>query len=272
MARMKSLLDLDAYLERIGWRGDVRPTFATLATLLDAHMTRIPFENLDVLLGRRIRIDLDGVQQKLVRAHRGGYCFEHATLFAAVLEAFGFRPGRHCARVTMYKPRTEAARTHMFLTVALAEGTFVVDPGFGSLAARVPVPLIDAAPARTGHETHWMTREGDLWTLHAQVGETAVNAWVSTLEQEHPVDFEMGNHFTATHPDSLFVSRIMMRALTPEGRITVMNREVTRWNASTPRTSQLPDRTALRALLIEHFGFDLPEAEQLRVPSIPEWM
>ena len=50
-------------------------------------MSRIPFENLDVLLGRPIRIDLASIQAKLVAASRGGYCFEHARLFAAVLDS-----------------------------------------------------------------------------------------------------------------------------------------------------------------------------------------
>jgi N-hydroxyarylamine O-acetyltransferase len=268
---MNPTLDLGAYLERIGWRGDARPTLETLATLLDAHMSRIPFENLDVLLGRRIRLDLDGVQRKLVRARRGGYCFEHATLFAAVLEAFAFRPVRHCARVTMYKPRTEAPRTHMFLTVALAEGSFVVDPGFGSLASRAPVPLVDAAHTHGAHDTHWMTRDDNLWTLRVRSGDDTIDAWVSTMEQDNPVDFEMGNHFTATYPDSPFVNHIMMRALTPDGRVTLMDREVTHWRGSTSNKRQLNDRAELRALLHEHFGFDLPEVEQMRVSSIPEW-
>jgi N-hydroxyarylamine O-acetyltransferase len=124
-------LDVDAYLERIHWRGKVSPTFDTLAGLLDAHMTHIPFENLDVLLGRPISLDLSALEQKLVRARRGGYCFEHATLFAAVLERLGFQPVRHSARVTLFEPRTVSARTHMFLTVAIDRETFVIDPGFG---------------------------------------------------------------------------------------------------------------------------------------------
>src|SRR5450755_1092150 len=147
-------LDLDAYLERIGWNGGITPTYETLARLLRAHMSRIPFENLDVLLGRGIRLDLDGVQRKLVGARRGGYCFEHATLLAAALEALGFAPVRHLAHVILFVPRTASPRTHMFLTVPLPEGTFVLDPGFGALAARIPVPLMDAAEARTGHEMH----------------------------------------------------------------------------------------------------------------------
>jgi len=115
-------IDLDAYLNRIQWGGDVRPSYDTLAGLLRAHMLHIPFENLDVLLGRGIRIDLDSLQNKLVRARRGGYCFEHSTLLAAVLEQLGFQPVRQLARVTVSRPRTEMARTHMFLTVLLEEG------------------------------------------------------------------------------------------------------------------------------------------------------
>lgn len=269
---MTATFDLDAYLQRIGWTGDARPTHDTLAALLAAHMAAIPFENLDVLLGRRVRIDLDGIQQKLVRARRGGYCFEHATLFAAALEAIGFTPTRHCARVTMFRPRSESPRTHMFLSVPLAEGTFVVDPGFGALAPRVPVPLGPEKKAHCGTETHWFETDGRHWTLRAQVGDAPVDAWVSTLDEDYPVDFEMGNHFTSTHPDSPFRHRIMLRALTPDGRVSVANRDVTHLRGGVAHRWQLADSAELRALLAEHFGFDLPEVERLRVSSIPEWV
>ena len=82
-----SAFDLDAYLARIGWQGSLEPTLDTLAGLTRAHITRIPFENVDVLLGRGIRIDLDSIVAKMVVAGRGGYCFEHGTLFQAVLDA-----------------------------------------------------------------------------------------------------------------------------------------------------------------------------------------
>jgi N-hydroxyarylamine O-acetyltransferase len=269
--RVSAAFDLDTYLDRIGWAGEIRQDLRSLTGLLGAHMARIPFENLDVLLGRPIRLDLERVQEKLVRARRGGYCFEHGTLFAAALEALGFEPARHTARVVVVVPRSAAPRTHMFLSVPVAEGTFVVDPGFGALAPRVPVPLLEGEPARVADEAHWMVRDGRDWILRAQVGEKGVDAWVSTLEVENPVDFEMGNHFTSTHPASPFVNRIMMRALTADGRVSVMNRDVNIWHGNRAEARQMADRAALRSLLIEHFGFDLPEVERLRVPSIPEW-
>jgi len=267
---MTAPLDLDAYLERIRWGGSVRHDLDTLAGLLRAHMRRIPFENLDVLLGRPIRLDLDSLQDKLVRASRGGYCFEHATLFAAVLEMLGFKPVRHAARVVTVVPRAASPRTHMFLMVPVAEGRFVIDPGFGALAPRVPVPLAQGEQARCEGDMHMMIRDGAHWVLRAQVGEKAVDAWASTLEEENVVDFEMANHFTSTHPTSPFVNRIMLRALTDDGRVTVMNRDITLWRGNQPERSQLGDRVALRALLVEHFGFDLPQVEQLRVPQIAE--
>lgn len=269
---MTHSIDLDAYFNRIQWGGSTRPTYDTLAQLVGAHMRHIPFENLDVLLGRGIRIDLDSIQRKLVRARRGGYCFEHATLFAAVLEQLGFQPVRHSSRVVLLAPRTEAPRTHMFLTVPLPEGTFVVDPGFGSLAPRVPVPLVDGKQASIEGETHWMVRDAGHWVLRAQVrSDTPVDAWITTMEQDYPIDYEMANHYTSTHPASPFMNRILMRALTDDGRVTVMNRDATIWRGNTPHKFELEDRRALRGLLLEYFGIDLPEVEHMRVPGVAEW-
>jgi len=263
-------LDLDAYFRRIGWTGATGATYATLAGLLRAHERHIPFENLDVLLGRGIALDLAALQDKLVRARRGGYCFEHATLFAAVLEALGFAPVRHAARVVLFTPRRDAPRTHMFVSVPLAEGTFVVDPGFGSLAPEVPLPLDAQAPAQAS-ASHWMARAGGDWVLRARRDGDVVDCWASTLEAENPIDFVVANHYVATHPASAFRNRLMLRALTDAGRVSVMNRDVTIADGATSRTLQLADRRALRELLVAHFGFDLPEVEALRVPSIDEW-
>src|SRR5262245_24387955 len=110
-------MDLDEYFERIGWRGSRAATAEVLAGLVGHHVRAIPFENVDVLLGRKIRLDLDGLWAKLVRARRGGYCYEHASLFAAVLRELGFTVHCHSARVVMLTPRDSSPRTHMFLTV-----------------------------------------------------------------------------------------------------------------------------------------------------------
>ena len=266
------MFNADRYFDRIGWRGPLSPTPDTLKALMRAHMARIPFENLDVLLGRGIRVDLDSVYAKLVESKRGGYCFEHSTLFRAALEHVGFHPVSHAARVIMMTPRLSAPRTHMFLSVALDGATYVLDPGFGGHGPLVPLPLVENLDTRDGPDVHRFSRRDGEWLLEAKIGDVMSPLWMSTLEPESPIDFVMGNHFTSTWPDSSFVQRLMLRAVTPDGRrVSVMNRDVTIARNGTFEKSQLADRAALRALLAKEFGIDVPEVERLRVPTVPEW-
>jgi N-hydroxyarylamine O-acetyltransferase len=262
--------DLDGYLARIGWTGPRDATYRTMAGVLRAHMTRIPFENLDVLLGRGIQIDPDSVYAKLVAARRGGYCFEHGTLLQAALLRLGFSPVVHAARVILMRPRNEAPLTHMFLTVRFDDARYVLDPGFGGHGPLVPVPLTGTETRDQG-DVHRMVRRGDEWVLETQIDGTPTPLWCSTLEAAEPVDFVMANHFVSTFPTSIFVTNLMLRAIRGDERVSVMNRALTRRDDRGEKKQVLESRGALRALLNEDFGFDLPDIESLRVPSVPEW-
>ncbi|HUS30553.1 MAG TPA: arylamine N-acetyltransferase [Kofleriaceae bacterium] len=250
-------MNLDAYFARIGWRGPRSATGEVLAGLLAHHMRAIPFENFDVLLGAPPSLDLEALEDKLVTRRRGGYCYEHTTLLAAALEQLGFAPKRHAARVIMLTPKESAPRTHMFLTL---DG-LVLDPGFGAIAPRSPVPIDGEAGA------HRLVREGDERVL--VFGDQRL--WTSTCEPLPHIDFVMANHFTATFPASPFVNRIMARAFTDDGEVRISNRDVTRTRGGQTETFVLPDRRGLREVVAAHFGFDLPALDSVCVPSIPEW-
>lgn len=263
--------DLDAYLIRIRWAGALTPSHATLAGLLRAHMTAIPFENLDVLLGRSVRLDLDQVFAKLVSAGRGGYCFEHGTLFQAALAACGFEATAHAARVLLITPKADAPRTHMLLTVPLDGQTWVLDPGFGGPGPLLPLPLADGHDVRCGRDRHRLVRRDGEWVLEAMMSGGMTALWTSTLEPQQPIDFVLANHYVSTFPSSRFLELLLLRVLTSDGRVSVSNREVSVLRDGVVEKRQLASRSELRALLVAHFGFDLPEIEHLRVPSIPEW-
>jgi len=234
-------------------------------------MLSVPFENLDVLLGRPIHLDLAHLQQKIVVARRGGYCFEQSTVFRAALEAAGFHPVAHAARVVMVTPRDAAPRTHMFLSIPLPEGTFVVDPGFGGHGPRLPMLLEEHAVSRLDNEVHYLRRDAGDWVLTTEIDAAPVSLWCSTFERECGIDFEMGNHFTSTFPGSRFVTNLLLRALTPDGRVSVMNQDVTIVRGADVDKRRLASRADLRRLLADNFGFDLPEVDRLKVPAIPEW-
>jgi N-hydroxyarylamine O-acetyltransferase len=262
----------DAYFARIGWSGARTPSLDTLAGVLRAHMSSIHWENLDVLLGRGVRIDLDSIYDKLVAARRGGYCYEHCTLLSAALSHIGLTPIAHAARVVYARPRADAARTHMLLTVPIDGVSYLLDPGYGGFGPLVPMPVVADAVFRDGRDAYRLLKQDREWTLEAMIDGEWKPLWISTLEPEPPIDFVMANHYTATHPQSRFTTMLLLRALTPDGcRVTVANRDVTITRDGVSKKSELKDRKELRKLLADHFGVDLPEAENLRVPAIPEW-
>ena len=145
----------------------------------------------------------------------------------------------------------------MFITVGVGGAAYVVDPGFGPFAARFPVSLIDTPP---GQATHWMQRDGHFWFHYVtREDRRPVAGWASTLEVENFFDFEVFNHYVATHPKSPFVNWVFLSTAAPEGRVNVMNRNVTMLHeGAEPTTFELADRAALRDLLRRHFRFDLP--------------
>jgi N-hydroxyarylamine O-acetyltransferase len=259
-----------AYLSRINYTGPRTPTYETLAGVLRAHIANIPFESFDVLLGRPIRLDTEGLQAKIVKGRRGGYCFEHATLMCAALEAIGFAPVRHASRVLLFEPRHKSVRQHMFLTVAIDGITYVVDAGFGPFACSQPIPM-DGAPVPAKAPTHRLAREGDDWFLYVTGDGKEIQGWVSTMEEEYPVDFEMMNYYIATNPASFFTHNILASAVTEGGRINIMNQGVQTISHGVAEPSQLGDRKELRSLVARHFGFDLPELETMRVDAVPDW-
>jgi N-hydroxyarylamine O-acetyltransferase len=269
-SKMAQSLDLDAYLARINYVGTRAPTFDTVTGILYAHIASIPFESFDVLLGRPIRLDPESLQAKIVANRRGGYCFEHAILMHAALEAIGFTPVRHSARVLIFQPRHESVRSHMFLTVNINGVGCVIDPGFGPFACTSPIP-IDGTPVPTAAPTHRLAREGNDWVLYVSKDGQQVAGWVSTMEEEYPVDFEMMNHYISTHPSSFFTHNILASAVTQEGRVNIMNQGVHLVRNGVAEPVHLPNRKALRSLVAQHFGFDLPELETMRVDAVPAW-
>ena len=123
-------LDLGPYLERIRYGGILSPTLETLRELQFAHVQHIPFENLDILLGRPVLLDQESIWNKLVVNRRGGYCFEQNRLFATVLESLGFAVTCLAGRVQMGSQKTRP-RTHMLLMVKIDGEEWLADVGFG---------------------------------------------------------------------------------------------------------------------------------------------
>jgi N-hydroxyarylamine O-acetyltransferase len=255
------MFDLDAYLARIGYDGPRTPTLAVLSDLTAAHSQAIPFENLDVLLGRRIELGIDAVFEKLVRQRRGGYCFEQNGLFLHVLTALGFEARPLSARVRIDRPRdVTPPRTHVFVRVELDGASWLTDVGVGALSLTAPLRFTDAGVQETPHEPRRLVREGDLWFHQARLGDAWSDVYEFTGEEMPPIDREVASWFTSAHPDSHFRSRLMVARAAPGGRrITLLNRELKlRGSDGRAESQPIASPQALLAALAEHFGLHFP--------------
>jgi N-hydroxyarylamine O-acetyltransferase len=256
-------LDLAAYARRIGYTGEWAPTLETLKALHLAHATHIPFENLDVLLRRPIRLDLESLWAKLVVGGRGGYCFEQNALFAAVLETIGFRITRLAARVRMgaaqaQPPKSVRPRSHMLLAVDLDGQIWLVDVGFGAEVFLHPIPL---TPRVVTPQFGWQYRviaEGSQHVLQSLRPEGWFDLYSFTLEEQHPVDYEVSNYFTSTNPNSVFVKTLLAQRPGPDCRRMLANRRLIEYRPDATTETTVPDDDALLEVLAEHFTLRFP--------------
>lgn len=252
---------LEPYFQRIGYTGPRDATLASLDGIIAAHTRTIPFENLDVLLGRPIALDLPSVIDKLVHRRRGGYCFEHNGLLLAVLEALGFAVQPLSARVRLQRPRDFIPpRTHMFVRVELDGRPWLADVGVGGLSPTCALRLDIEDEQATPHEPRRIVREGDVWFHQARLGDTWADVCEFTGEQMPPIDREVASWFTSAHPQSHFKNRLMVARADLDGvRHTLLNHDLAvRDRDGEARHRHIDTPEGLLAVLDEVFGLRLP--------------
>ncbi len=264
--------DLDAYFARIGYSGPREATLPVLNALASAHARAIPFENLDVLLGRPIALDEASLVGKLVHARRGGYCFEQNGLLLAVLEKLGFTARPISARVRWQKPRDYTPpRTHLFLRVELDGQSWLVDVGVGGLSLTSAIRLVENIEQPTPHETRRLVRDGARWLHQVQIAGEWLDVCEFTLEEMPPIDRELANWFTSTHPESHFRHRLIAARATRDGRITLQNRELVRRRHGGPSEAHvIADHDELLRVLADEFHLEFPADIRIRCTGL-EW-
>ncbi len=237
-------VDLDAYFARIGYDGPREPTLAVLRAITQKHPDAIPFENLDVLLGRGISIDPSAIDAKLIGAGRGGYCYEQNGLLKRVLTALGFKVEGLMARVLWMAPADAPPRprSHMVLGVKIDGETWLADAGFGGCVLTAPLRLFsdDVQPSPNGAFRIMDAEQGgvaerqvqaDLSGKWSPLYQVAQGAWAD-------VDYEQVNFFTYTHPSSHFTWSMTVGRTTPTARYALKNNRLTHRDAAGALVSQ----------------------------------
>lgn len=219
-------LDVDAYHARMGLSVEP-PSRSALDRLLEAHVRTFTFDNIDVLLDQHPGVGLDAVQSKFVGRGRGGYCFEHTTLFAAALERLGYSVERRLGRVG---DPSAVARTHAVAVVTLDDQRVLCDPGFGFSTLRA-IPLRDGAEDDFGGRTLRISEATDgpvrAWELHRRGQDGWELAHTHDELPVRPVDLVHGHHYTSTFPTSNFRQMLMVTGHTADSHVSITESTMT---------------------------------------------
>jgi N-hydroxyarylamine O-acetyltransferase len=252
-------VQLARYLERIGHSWNVRPNLETLRSLHRAHVTAIPFENLDVQLGATPSLDPAAIFDKLVERHRGGWCYEMNGLFGAALQAIGFEVTRLSCGVMRQDGGDDRLGTHLALLVECA-GPWLCDVGFGG-ALLEPLPL---APGERDERPYAVSLE-----------QTADGYWRFTERFDAPFAYDFRaepadeallaakRDWQATHPTSNFTLNLVAQRRQPDRHLMLRGRVLTERGPGGVTTHTVADADELAALLAHRFGIDEPRAREI---------
>ncbi len=263
-------INLDAYFARIGYSGPRTVTPETVHAITAHHAMAIPFENLDILLGRTIAVEPQAVERKLVHEKRGGYCFEQNHLLLLVLQSLGFDAAPLSGRVRWQRPRDFIPpRTHLFVRLRIGGETWLTDVGVGGASLTSAIRFQCDTEQTTPHEMRRIIRENERFFHQMRIGREWHDVYEFTGEEMPPIDREVGNWWTSTNPNSKFRQNMMVARAGPNGtRFTLNNREFTHRRGSEileQRDIENPDE--LLELLAKAFHLFFPAGTHFGPPG-----
>ena len=256
-------MDLQRCLSRIAYTGPLAPDLPALAALQQAFLYSVPFESLDIHLGRPITLDTERFYTKIVEHRRGGFCYECNGLFHAMLQAMGYEV--HLLGAAMLVNNTLPLECgHMVLLVRL-EQDYLVDVGNGQ-SCRQPLRLDGGNQVVSEGISYRVGDHGDGLALYYR--EDGGDDWQPrfrfstrplTLQQ-----FAEPCRQQQTSPDSRFTRHRLASIATPRGRVTLLDGELTVTAGAEVQVRQLYGVDEFGAVLQEYFGLVLPQ-EALQV-------
>lgn len=247
------------YLERIGFEGDPTLTTETLGRLQTRHLQAVPYENLDILRGVPLSLEVEHLYEKIVTQKRGGYCFELNQLFGWLLSELGFHVTHYVARFWKDEPNPPPKRRHHVLRVDLNGESLLCDVGVGGVIPRTPLRITPGVETTDGRACYKLEQhEAWGWVLcERHHGEWR---WVYSFREEPQLekDFIMASFWCEFSPESIFKKNPMVSIHTPDGYRSFAGNEFRTFQGETVRTVVPENDEEYRALLLHYFGIQLP--------------
>ena len=249
---------LENYFRRIAYNGKTQKDISTVSEIMRCQLFSVPFENLDVQAGKIVSLVPEEIVEKILAHKRGGYCYEVNGLFAMALQELGVPYIFVAARPMIYPVRRP--KTHMAIVAEVDGEKWLIDLGFGSNSIRKPMRLdvTDVEVQQDADRFMLSKTDESKYRLKAFVEGEWVNQYEFDLYPQEWIDFVPANHLNSTHPDTIFVKKLIVVLQNPTGKVVLMGDTLkTVSNGITTKEFVSPENRS--AILSTHFGLVAPE-------------
>jgi N-hydroxyarylamine O-acetyltransferase len=246
---------IDEYCDRINVSQSGKPTLDRFADLQQAQIYTVPFENLDIQLGRGLDLTPNHVDDKVIRSRRGGYCFELNGLFLRALDSAGYEARRALGRV--HGSDEPSGRCHQVSLVKLGGRYWLADVVFGGHCPREPIPLeFDTIHDHGGVFYRLLDHELG-YLLQKRTDEDWQNLYSFDLSPVVSNDIAVANYLTSTNPETHFTRNRIAVLAHPEGETRLVNYRCTAPRGGKLKKERLPDSEQYLEELKQRFGINL---------------
>jgi len=249
-------LKIESYLRRIAFHDQVKVDHRTLAALHRKYIQSVPFENLDIHYGRKIRLDLKAIEDKIISNHKGGFCYELNSLFGALLGQLGFDVKMISARVCE-RGKIGQEFDHMVLVVKLDE-EWLVDVGFGDSflePIKIAMGLKQRDPAG-----YFRIARHDPTYLRLEASKNGLDysaKYLFTLFKRGLEDFAEMCEYHQTSPESSFTWEKVSTLAMENGRITLRGQSLIETRDGHKTVKQVAGKQEFEQILRDRFRIDI---------------
>lgn len=220
---------IELYLNKIEYTDEIKINYDTLCKLQIAHITHIPYENIDVLNKIPLSLEAQDLFDKMIVRKRGGYCFELNGLYSNLLKSLGFNVTNLAGRF-MYQDGKTRMRLHRILKVDIDGKSYISDVGILSELPRKGLEFIIEKAQSDGKCEYKFgyneNLEGEYILYQKKPNKNWKQIYSFSLEPQLDIDYVLPSFYCESHPNSPFINSMKVARYTEDEHIRFFDREL----------------------------------------------
>lgn len=250
-------MDIEKYLDRIGYRDSKEPSLKLLYKLQLSHLLSIPFENLSIHKGELIELNINKLYNKIIIRRRGGFCYELNGLFYELLASLGFKVKRISAKVYSENKGYGEEFDHMALIVNIKNVEYLSDVGFGDFSFQPLKIELNLKQEDKAGIFFFDKYDNNYFRVNKLENKKVTPQYIFTTRARKLNDFDQMCNYHQTSPKSHFTANKLVTLPSKNGRITLNDYKLKKTKNKLIEEIMIKDEKDFQKYLKYYFSIEL---------------